>query len=602
MTDRAAETPEEETAGHLPGRIFRTVGHVAGKLLSSAGHVAGTTGRRAALVFAGTGESVPDYGLEELARSLAGWFEIKSSGEAELAAEKPGTLELDQLDSKSKTWELLYCEPGFLGKTFRFIFCDQAHPKVLKRAGEKTKGIYQTALICKRWPLRQFSHPRKVTIFVWREGAQFGARQKIGDYVSMWLVDFLGFRFRSLDFIEKPREKDVGGIFVGREQAVEVFEEALGRQEGPFVISITAHGGTGKSYFLKRLHEVYGPGILFSKVDHQHLEFDDDSRSGLMNLFKTLARGLREEGCPTPNFDRALAQSLRHKESGEPRGFGGAIRRTVQAVGGVNPLVAAVGAGLDLVANWSQELKEESEALAQDVLIQTLTSELIKDLKKFVEEQREQYFYWRRPVLVFDTYELLAVVVDTWLRLDLVTDVDFQNLAPMVLIGGRHALLQVNTRWSELQEHVRHLALKPFDEAGAREYLDRLKVDPERHDELIELASGSPLFLNLAAHCQSHGAAVKALTARVLEETQPDDRPLFLAAAVPEQGFNRDVLSKLAGESLDEATFERIARATFMETEAGRWQITPSVRKVFLLTLELESPQRLAELRALAGG
>lgn len=581
----------------LPGRFFSAVGRTAGKLFHSAEHAAGTTGRRAALAFASVGQSPPEFALEEIATSLAGWFELKSRGETELSREKPSTVDL-QAENRRNSFSLNFTEPGFLGKTYRFMFEELATPKLLERAAAKVKGVSQTLLLVRQWPPDLFQEP-EVPTFVWNHAAQLGPKGKAGDFVGMWLVDFVGFRFRHLDLVEKTRQKAPDGLFLGRTREVTVFEELLeGDPEQARVVSVTAQGGSGKSYFLKRLSELYAPRLLFARVDHQSLKFENDSVSGLANLFKDLAAELDKRGCSTPEFDKAFAGYLRSSESGdgEPRGFTGAIKRTVQTMGAINPILAAVGAGIDLVANWSSELQEESEALAHDAIIRTLTRALIEDLQSFVDQQRKRYMLWRRPVLAFDTYEILALVVDPWLRTELLTREDFRSLGAVVMVAGRHPLLQVNTRWAEHQEFLRHLHLKPFSEEEANAYLERLGVEPERRPDLIEMAQGYPLFLNLAAHSSSRGSALQALATRVLEETQEADREVFLVASVG-QSFDRERLGRALERDLDEETWKRTVAATFVESEGGRWRISEPARGVLEGVLELESPERAQRIR-----
>ncbi|MCA9793133.1 MAG: hypothetical protein KC910_15095, partial [Candidatus Eremiobacteraeota bacterium] len=335
---------EDTESKSLPGRFFSAVGGVAGKLFSGAEHAAGTTGRRAALAFAEVGQSGPDYSLQEMAQSLAGWFELKSRGETELSKERPSTVELNQ--ARRDHFQVDFQEPGFLGKKFRFLFVEEAHPTTLAQAATKEKGLSATVVIAKSWPPTAFEEP-PVSTFVWRSAANLGKKNRATDFTHMWLVDFIGFRFRHLKLVEKPGAPKSSSLFLGREGELKLWEELLdGPNEQAEVLSLTAQGGAGKSYFLKHLEDGYGPRILFARVDHQALKFEQDSVSGLVNILRELAAGLAKRGCATERFDKAYAGHLRQtqEDGNEPRGLGGAIRRTVQTMGSINPIVAAVGA------------------------------------------------------------------------------------------------------------------------------------------------------------------------------------------------------------------------------------------------------------------
>lgn len=570
----------------LPGKLFRAVGraggavgNVAGLLFTTAGHAAGTTGRRATLKFAATseGEVIPPATCQELAQSLALWLGEGRWGDTKVEAP---TVELEESGSVVRL-----VEPGILGRTFRFLF-----------APEPDAGQVAEAVVVLRWPFDRLELDHSRPVFVWHDGVRLGPRTMAADYISLWLIARLGFKFVARDLIDKPA-RPPSGLFVGRRDELSAVGAALNayKRQGPWLFSVVGHGGAGKSYFLKQLRERYDARVLWAQVDHQNVETGHGVVSGLAGVIHSLALKFQAAGCPTPAFDKVYAGMVRTSagEGASPGGLGGYLRKGVEAASGLNPVLAAAGAGLQFYDSMSKELQEESDALATNSWIQKLTAALVTDLKVFVTRQRSQYYLWRRPVLVFDTYEWIAPLVDTWLRTCLLGNRDFRGLDPVVLVAGRYDLVRINTRWSEFQHDLQKVRLEAFDESETRTYLEALGVDGERAEAFAALTGGSPLFLSLASASDSEDAAVKALGDRILEEVEPERRQLILDLAVPE-GFNRDLVARLVDDpEAARAAFDRATRLTFVEAAGGRWVYAPGVRDVLLRYYALESPEGL---------
>jgi hypothetical protein len=144
---------------------------------------------------------------------------------------------------------------------------------------------------------------------------------------------------------------------------------------------------------------------------------------------------------------------------------------------------------------------------------------------------------------------------------------------------------------------LEHLPLAPFRVEEVARFLELHRGDPQQAAELLELTGGHPLFLSLVASSPSREMALRTLVERLLEEVEGPFRDLVLDMAVP-SAFNLDLLCRLHPDLPEpRRAFERLLRLTFVEAEAGRWRYAENIRHIMLSYLELESPQRLQQLR-----
>ncbi len=219
-----------------------------------------------------------------------------------------------------------------------------------------------------------------------------------------------------------------------------------------------------------------------------------------------------------------------------------------------------------------------------------MTNAFTQDLASWRSAQGEDCLLWRRPVLVLDTYEWLAPLVDIWVRTSLLSEEFFESTGAVVVLAGRDRLLRTNTRWSEWQHRTLSLALEPFDPETSREYLASLGADPERAEELYELTEGSPLFLTLAAQIEDPEEAISILSNRILEEVTEQSWEHFRRAALAEN-FDPETLEQLFPELDSEARaqlLKELKRASFTVARKGKRSFLPSVRKLLRSSLTLE--------------
>lgn len=571
-----------------------TVGEVAGKLASTAGQAAESTGRRAKLTFrGGTKQELPLWNLENLRTQLQAWLMLQSF----------------QLPPAPDDQTLAFQEAGLLGRQCFFLFAEEADETSTARLQHWHSQGYGAVLLARRWPPQRCDLPAEAAVLIWEDQVRLGPRGGSSDYLCDWILQTWGFQFDALQLSAKPTragQRTPPSALMAREEPLELLASGLGQPRrpphDPWIYSLTGVGGVGKTFLLKHLSERMGQRVLLAQLDHQLCE---SSRQGLAELMflllQSLALNFENAGCSCGQFNKLflkLAPEPPRSPGERDSSLPGGLRSLLDLAKSKNVLLSAADAGWQLYEAYSKEVREEGEAIAADTRIRRLTSALVADLAAFCEGQRKRYYLWRRPVLVLDSYEWLALVLDTWLRTVLLVDHEFLQLQPVILIAARQDLMRLNSRWSEYQHQIRNLRLESFQAHEADQYLQKLGIqDPQRRQESWELTLGSPLFLSLAAHSSSQEMAVKTVAERILEEVDPKFRQAFLDASVPD-GFNRDSLRSILGEHSD-AAFEALSRATFVSAEGGSWRYEASVRNALRRCLALESPRRYQDLTLL---
>lgn len=591
------------------GRAGSSVGGMAGGLLRTAGQTAKDAGSRASLTFSKEVDETPLYSLRELAESLTQWLVQEHEGRTDLQQQKPSTIELSEM-AQAGHYEVTLDEPGLLGRTFRFVLRHSPLADTAANFPERSSEFHAQALIVLEWPKTLEQEPKGYPVMVWGQAALVGQRNPALDIASGWAKGVLGGTFPLKQVLTKGRpQRAVHTPLWGREQELGWARDFLltpryRTEPGQAILSLAAPGGTGKSYFLKALRTEVGYRVRWAGVDHHGIDKEASPSEVLAKLLSSLAKQLSEQSVPMEEFRKELHLFRKQKEKlggTEPTGIFSHMKKAVESAAGANPVLNAATAGMTFLASWRQQVQEESEALLRDDQIKSLTEAFKSDLSAYSRRARSATLCWSRPVLVFDTYEWLAGLIDSWLRTELLSGDFLESGDCSILLSGRESLLATDTRWSEWQHQTLTIELQPFDKPTAEAYLESLKVPSERFEELHELTVGLPLFLSLAAHILDQDQAVSVLTYRVLEEVPKEVHQEFLRASLLD-GFERGGLEKLfpdkAPEELDTLS-AWLQQATFTVAKDGRRAFLPSVRRVLCRALELElGRSQVEELRA----
>jgi hypothetical protein len=301
--------------GNAAGQVVQTVGNVAGQTAQVVGNVADNTGGKVSLLFAD--KNKPDAGsgrsLAELAQAFASWVRQKNKGRVQiepLASDRPELLLKLQEENIP------------LPQKYLFVFAPLAQQSLTSRLLSqefKKQKFAGVAVLAQEWPMTRTSLEDDLSVFIWKDGIRLGKDGTAADYLTRWLVDdgAVGYQFEKKKLIDNSAKSQAllpeETFFIGREELVSL----VGRSIADFnetnrglswIFSVWGEGGVGKSYFLQHIEQLFGPRILFARLDHENLE---DSEEGLVHFIRELAAKLKQQGCPMPKFDRKNGELLR---------------------------------------------------------------------------------------------------------------------------------------------------------------------------------------------------------------------------------------------------------------------------------------------------
>ncbi len=592
--------------------------------------------------------------LSEEVQAFVSWLRQKDKGPVEVE-----TISAEKNPTGQPLTLVRLKETGFMAQNYLFSFAPQAAKPLteylLKTASENIKysGI---ALLAGQWPPNRFELEKELCVIVQQDRVRLGKDSAAADYVVDWVAEYSKTsKFEKRELIDskgselaqqQTRRTDL--LFSGRHDALtsiasKVLATGAGKAgqpgaEAAWIFSVTGSGGVGKSYLLQQIESLYGPRLLCGLVDHESLsqiELEAQGEASLVKLISTLAYKLKSNGLSLSRFENAhkdylVMQSRKVASKTEDSSAVNATKSFTKALGGTDakniakeiskhakgfsflkhlPGVINIGGtiaemGFYVYDRISQEEQLKNDAVVSDRALVELTNALVQDLAKFVEEERKKYYLWRRPMLAFDTYELVGPLADTWLRTVLLKNPIFQSLDPLVIVAGRLELAKLSTRWSAYQSATKVIRLEPFDAETSQTYLAKLgTTDPQTIAEWQELSGGLPLFLQLLVSTGSEEEAIRQLKDRVLEEVKPEWQTFFIEMAVPE-GFTLDTVKRLLtlnrkteDDELAQQIYQYLQQASFVEGRSVRLQYLPVVRRVLLRYGEMTSPEKLEKVK-----
>jgi hypothetical protein len=618
--------------------VIKGVGGVAGTVGATAGNLADQATQTIAGTFATKAKSgqFEMQSPETLAQEFANYLARKNKGQVETVP-----IGDNQICLKLK-------ENVLISGYYFFVFAPTADEALTTRLlspefqSQKPGAI---ALLVQEWqPTRLFLED-KLSVFVWKDAVRLGADHTAEDYLGAWLRDYTNFQFEKKDLIEgndndqsRSRRASYDSFFTGREEYAELIARSIVANRElesglAWIFSISGQGGSGKSYLLEQIKRRYASRMLYVFVDHQSSE--EANEENLIGLISELASHARADGCPTPNFDKKMTEyrrTLKKRDAEEGSRFGQikdsftsvsdslskvdygklanasksqSIQRlfnfaesavnAVNVFGGVGSAAAELGLGI--YDRISKEQKAKDEAILGERLIREMTSALIKDFGEFADKQRKHYLF-RRIVIVFDTYELIGSLADTWLRTLFLKDPKLQEVEPVVITAGRYEIMRFNTRWSEFQSQLKVIKLGCFSLEETANYVAKMGItDPARVEMIYNLTSGLPLFIHLVVNLSNEQQALTTLKERILEEIEEEYQQAFLDVAVAD-GFNRETLDLIFGASENKAKlFNRLLQATFVEPQEGRYGFLKEVRKVLGAFNQFSNPKRVEAIK-----
>jgi len=396
--------------------------------------------------------------------------------------------------------------------------------------------------------------------------------------------------------------------FIGRSAYIQKFEQnlALGSDDPQrrFIVNIYGQGGVGKTWLMRRLHQL-------AQERNAATAFLGDDVTDELQMLDGLVGQMRKLGYPNNEFDKRFKLYLQRKSELEadpeaPKGTAAFIGSSVVKVGlglakaspiGVvtglidtDALASQFGEWTSFVARKLGQNKDEVRLLLEPV--ETLTPLVFAQLNEIASQ---------RPLaLFFDTFERTAHYLDAWLRAGF--EGKFGPLSASILwtVAGRNPLEPA--AWQDFSDLILRIELQPFDEAEARQFLERKGItNPEEVEAILRLTNRLPLLVATLAEqgpSSADGPGDPSATAveRFLKWVdEPQKRKVSLEAALP-RFINRDVIAQMAGEDKADEYFEWLKDMPFISERNRRMVYNSVVRDPMLRNYRQEAPQGWSDL------
>ncbi|MET7289932.1 tetratricopeptide repeat protein [Streptomyces sp. NPDC005573] len=399
--------------------------------------------------------------------------------------------------------------------------------------------------------------------------------------------------------------------FVGRLHELAVFRENLARDPSSeayqFLFHVHGLAGVGKSTLIRRWEAVAREaGAVTAVVGEEAVS--------AVEAMEAISSRLARQGCPLRAFDKQLGHYRQKYHEAEAAmagllpdgdGPGTALEPTrasaltaqigmaglslVPGVGAFSGVIRPeqVAAGLDRArAVVGHRLRSHEDTRLVMSPLEILTPSFLADLGGVAE---------RRPwvVLLFDTYERTAPLLDTWLRDALVNEVYGPvpvNVQAVLCGQGRLD----PACWADSLDLVTEVPLEPFTENEGRALLAARGVSDERVTQLVLSLSGRlPVLLDaLARNRPQDRSAVDDPSDTAVErflkwERDPAHRDMILACALPLR-LNDDVVRILAPAGSDGLT--RLRELPFLTHRSGTYGYHDVIRSSMLRLQRQRSP------------
>ncbi len=197
-----------------------------------------------------------------------------------------------------------------------------------------------------------------------------------------------------------------------------------------------------------------------------------------------------------------------------------------------------------------------------------------------------------------------------WLREEFLPLLDPRLL---IIVASRQPLAQWWGGTATWQRLISPLPLHHFTLEETRRYLHSHGIEePQLVEHAWRYSKGLPLALALIAAVVEHEGEeaitqlrqrqdiTDRLVAYWQEEAREEGLETILERAAVVRCFNLDLLRQLDEAPVEEALFERLTQASFVDAEAHGWSLQELVRETLVHHLKNRSPERYAAMRARA--
>ena len=209
-------------------------------------------------------------------------------------------------------------------------------------------------------------------------------------------------------------------------------------------------------------------------------------------------------------------------------------------------------------------------------------------------------------VIAIDTFEEIGDM-NRWIREYFLPQLPANC---MIVIAGRHALVELWQAQPVWQSLIKPLPLDNFDKQLTQKFLQHNGVsDCALMEQAWQHTAGYPLALSLSVMlAQREGQAatpssytdtniVSELTQRWLREIPDENMRPFIEAAAMVSNFNQDLLEQISGQTISESNFKLLLSCSFVRGSLTGWSLHSMIRAALSQELSQRSPEKYALLR-----
>jgi len=400
---------------------------------------------------------------------------------------------------------------------------------------------------------------------------------------------------------DRIRNRQQSG-FIGRQGQMSLYQENLALpvedQQRRFLFNLHGDAGVGKTYLTKQLKQLAtDAGALTA--------YSDETVDDVTAAMSTIAEQFSRFGVRLGDFEKRAAayRKRRHEMQSDPNAPAGvaafltatAVRVGLHAASGV-PIAGSVLAPVDPAAAAEQANRARAylaSKIRDRADVRLLLSPADELTPVFVSGLNRAAAH--RPIaLFFDTYERTAPLLERWL-LDLYGG-RYGDL-PETLVTTISGQLPLNPNlWSDYLPVLADVALEPFSDAEARQFLASKNITDEPTIEVILTLSGRlPLWLVTLADGRPDDVAdigdpAGDAVQRFLKwEDDPARRDIAVTAALP-RSLNQDVLAVVTPADQVRQIFAWVCALPFVSQQAESWKYHEVVRSAMLRLQRAQSP------------
>ncbi len=404
---------------------------------------------------------------------------------------------------------------------------------------------------------------------------------------------------RSLQDLIRSRQQSG---FVGRQGQIVQYQENLGfpvdDERRRFLFNIHGDAGVGKTYLTKQLRQI--------AIDNGGLTaYIDETVDGTVSAMTAIAEEFSRGGVRLGEFEKRAAayRERRHELESDPHvpdGIAAFLTKAAVTIGLAAardvPIAGSLLAPVDAAAAADQVNRARTylaRRFADHADVRLLLSPDDELTPVFISGMNRAAA-GRLIALFIDTYERTGPLLDRWLRCLYAGQYGDLPETLITTISGQNPLNP--NLWGDYLPVIADVALEPFSEAEARQFLASKNVHDESTIQVILTLSGRlPMWLATLAEASPASAAdigdpAGDAVERFLKwEDDPAKRSIALTAALP-RTLNQDLLAVSVPPDKARELFGWLCGLPFVTRRAGSWAYHEVVRVAMLRLQRAQAP------------